>query len=42
MWGLDAPFHHPTVEMLKPVVSGLTASQLEDVFYNNVKKLLRL
>lgn len=42
MWGLDAPFHHPAVEMLKPVVSGLTDSQLEDVFYNNVKKLLKL
>lgn len=42
MWGLDAPFHHPTVEMQRTIVSGLDDSQLEDVFYNNVKKLLKL
>ena len=30
MWGLDAPFHHPAVEMLKPIVSGLTDEELED------------
>lgn len=42
MWGLDAPFHHPTVEMQRTIVSGLTDKQLEDVFYNNVKKLLKL
>ena len=42
MWGLDAPFHHPTVEMQKTIVSGLTDEQIEDVFYNNAKKLLKL
>lgn len=42
MWGLDAPFHHPTVEMQRTIVSGLSDPQLEDVFYNNAKKLLRL
>jgi predicted TIM-barrel fold metal-dependent hydrolase len=42
MWGLDAPFHHPTVEMQRTIVSGLTDKQLEDVFYNNCKKLLKL
>lgn len=42
MWGLDAPFHHPTVEMQRTIVSGLTDAQLEDVFYNNAKKLLKL
>ncbi|MDO4486970.1 MAG: TatD family hydrolase [Bacillota bacterium] len=42
MWGLDAPFHHPTVEMQRTIVSGLTDEQLEDVFYNNAKKLLKL
>lgn len=42
MWGLDAPFHHPTVEMQKAIVSGLTDGELEDVFYNNAKKLLKL
>lgn len=40
MWGLDAPFHHPTVEIQRTIVSGLTDEQLEDVFYNNAKKLL--
>ena len=42
MWGSDAPFHHPTVEMQRTIVSGLTDEQLEDVFYNNVKELLKL
>lgn len=42
MWGLDAPFHHPTVEIQRTIVSGLTDAQLEDVFYNNAKKLLKL
>lgn len=42
MWGLDAPFHHPTVEMQRTIVSGLTDRQLEDVFYNNAKELLKL
>jgi hypothetical protein len=42
MWGLDAPFHHPTVEMQRTIVSGLTDEELEDVFYNNAKKLLKL
>ena len=42
MWGLDAPFHHPTVEMQRTIVSGLTDRQLEDGFYNNAKKLLKL
>lgn len=42
MWGLDAPFHHPTVEIQRTIVSGLTDEQLEDVFYNNAKKLLNL
>ena len=42
MWGMDAPFHHPSVEIQKAIVSGLTDEQLEDVFYNNAKKLLKL
>ena len=42
MWGLDAPFHHPTVEMQKAIVSGLSDAQLEDVFYNNAKKFMEL
>lgn len=42
MWGLDAPFHHPTVEIQRTLVSGLTDKQLTDVFYNNAQKLLKL
>ncbi|MDR1978741.1 MAG: amidohydrolase family protein [Synergistaceae bacterium] len=39
-WGSDAPFHHYAVEILRTEVSGLSESQLEDVFYNNVKKFM--
>lgn len=42
MWGLDAPFHHPTVEMQRTIVSGLSDKELEDVFYHNCKNLLKL
>ena len=42
MWGLDAPFHHPTVEIQRTIVSGLDDTELEDVFYNNAKELLGL
>lgn len=42
MFGIDAPFHHPSVEIQRTLVSGLTDRQLEDVFYHNAKKLLKL
>lgn len=42
MFGVDAPFHHPTVEIQRTLVSGLDDRQLEDVFYHNVKNLLKL
>lgn len=42
MFGVDAPFHHPAVEILRSLASGLDPRQLEDLFYNNVKKLLKL
>lgn len=42
MFGLDAPFHHPTVEIQRVLVSGLDDKSLEDVFYNNAAKLLNL
>lgn len=42
MFGLDAPFHHPTVEIQRMLVSGLDDDCLEDVFYNNAAKLLKL
>jgi predicted TIM-barrel fold metal-dependent hydrolase len=41
-WGSDAPFHHYAVEILRTEVSDLTESQLEDVFFNNIKKFMGL
>ncbi|MEG2199604.1 MAG: amidohydrolase family protein, partial [Anaerovorax sp.] len=40
LFGIDAPFHHPSVEIQRSMVSGLTDAQLEDLFYNNAAKLL--
>jgi len=42
MFGTDAPFHHPSVEIQRARVSGLGAGQLENLFYNNIKTLLRV
>lgn len=42
MFGIDSPFHHPSVEIQKVLTSGLTQKQQEDVFYNNAKELLGL
>lgn len=42
MFGIDSPFHAPQVEIAKVQYSGLNDQELEDVFYNNAKKLLRL
>lgn len=42
MFGIDSPFHHPTVEIQKVLSCGLGEKEQEDVFYNNAKKLLRL
>ena len=42
MFGIDSPFHHPSVEIQKVRTSGLTEKEQEDVFYNNAKKLLKL
>lgn len=42
MFGTDAPFHHPSVEIQRAKVSGLSNTQLEDLFYNNIKNLLKI
>lgn len=42
MFGTDAPFHHPSVEIQRSRVSGLNEAQLEDLFYDNIVKLLGL
>ena len=40
MFGIDSPFHHPTVEIQRVLSCGLNDSQLEDVFYNNAKNFM--
>ena len=40
MFGTDAPFHHPTVEIQKVLTCGLGEKELNDVFYNNIAKLM--
>ena len=42
MFGIDSPFHHPSVEIQKVLTCGLTEQEQEDVFYNNAKRLLNL
>ena len=42
MFGIDSPFHHPSVEIQKVLTSGLDNQALEDVFYNNAAKLMGL
>ncbi len=42
LFGTDVPFHHPSVEMQKVVVSGLTETQRRRVFADNAAALLRL
>ena len=40
MFGIDSPFHHPTVEIQRVLSCGLNDAQLEDVFYNNAMKFM--
>ena len=40
MFGTDAPFHHPSVEIQKVLTSGLGEDGLRAVFYENAAKLL--
>lgn len=42
MFGTDAPFHHPTIEMQKVFTSGLDEKGMEAVFYHNAAKLMHL
>lgn len=42
MFGLDLPFHHPSVEIQKGLVSGLNDEQLENYYYNNAAAFLGL
>jgi hypothetical protein len=42
LYGSDIPCHHPSVELQKVRVSGLNEDQMEKVFYENARKLLRI
>ena len=42
MFGIDSPFHHPTVEIQRVLSCGLSDAQLEDVFYNNAARFMGL
>ena len=40
LYGSDAPFHHPAVEILRVQVSGLNPAELEDVLHRWTKTVL--
>ena len=42
MFGIDSPFHHPTVEIQKVMACGVDESGVENIFYNNAKALMKL
>ena len=42
MFGIDSPFHHPTVEIQRVLSCGLGDSELENVFYHNAARLMGL
>ncbi len=39
LYGSDAPFHHPAVEILRVQVSGLNPAELEDVLHRSGRRL---
>lgn len=41
LFGTDAPFHHPSVEIQKVLISGLSESEQENVFYGNAMRLMQ-
>lgn len=42
MFGIDSPFHHPTVEIQRVLSCGLGDRELEDVFYNNAARFMHI
>ncbi len=40
MYGSDIPFHHPSVEIQRVMMSGLDSEQLKRVFYDNAAAFL--
>ena len=41
MFGLDTPFHEPSVEIQKVQACGIEEKGITDIFYNNAKKFLQ-
>jgi predicted TIM-barrel fold metal-dependent hydrolase len=41
VYGSDIPFHHPSVEIQRVMVSGLNETQLQRVFYDNIAEILK-
>ena len=37
MFGTDTPFHHPSVELQKVLVSGVDEEGLERILYRNAR-----
>lgn len=42
LFGTDGPFHHPSVEIQKVLVSGVDQKGLERIFYQNAKAFFNL
>ena len=42
MFGTDAPFHHPTVEIQKVLTSGLGEDAFQKIFYDNACEFFNL
>lgn len=42
MFGTDAPFHHPSIEIQKVLVCGLDEKAQQDIFYYNAARLMGL
>ena len=42
MFGIDSPFHHPSVESQRAMSCGLNDSRLENVFCSNAAKFMGL
>ena len=41
VYGSDIPFHHPSVEIQRVMVSGLSETELQRVFYDNIDGILK-
>ena len=42
MFGIDSPFHDPSVEIQRVMTCGLNDNALEKIFYTNAAKFMNL